>query len=184
MKLVNLLPKRKQQELRFERFYRACLTFLGLSWAVYLFAFAGQYATKLYLGSVEKDLVAQNSNLRRQVDKQDNASVKQQVKELNGFITDYQQLASTTPRWSKVLRAFSELPPDGVQVTSVTADVGRRTVSIRGFAPEREQVIEFYNRIRADADHFEAVDYPLENVERPRNVSFHFSFVVKDSVLR
>jgi hypothetical protein len=91
---------------------------------------------------------------------------------------------SANPKWSKVLESFAALPPEDVGITSMILDLKNKSVNISGFAPRREEVIEFYNNILADTENFYGVDYPLENVAKPTDNIFHFTFYIKDELLQ
>jgi hypothetical protein len=83
-----------------------------------------------------------------------------------------------------LLQKFALVVPVGVQVQSFAVDSGRRQVSISGIAPTRDLVILLHDNIAKDSDHFSNVDYPLENVARPKDISFHYTFQVKEDVLK
>lgn len=184
MKIVNLLPKSKQQNLRRERVAAALQTFLVLSVVVYILAYASQVGVRFLLAARARAAIDATDQLRKQVDRKENAQVRQQVKEVNDRISDFNTLANTAPRVSQVLRAFAKLPPEGLVVSSLTVDPVTKYVSVTGFSPTRELVIDFYNRIKADETEFTNVDYPLENVSQPKNIQFNFSFTVQDALLK
>lgn len=184
MKLVNLLPKAKQRELRAERLYRSCKVFFVISVLSYAAVMAGQYAARVYIQFAERQLAGRIGEVTQQVSKQKNASVKARIKQLNDLVTDYQNLSAAAPRWSNVLKAFAPLPPEDVDIYSFTADSAKKVVTITGYSPKRELVLELYDRLKADTAHFTNVDYPFENVAKPTDVSFHFSFTIRDELLR
>jgi Tfp pilus assembly protein PilN len=99
-------------------------------------------------------------------------------------MNDFKNLAETTPAWSKVLLAFADQVPEGVQINSFSADLTTKKITISGFAPTREQVIQLYNNINDDKNRFKDINYPLENVSKPANINFHFTFYIKDELLK
>lgn len=184
MKTINLLPKIRQQELRYEIILRSLWVFISLSLASFVLVFLVQFGTKFYLqieAGVIKGRVAQ---LRTQVNKQQNADIKARIQTLNNLASDYKNLADNSPKWSKVIKAFAPLPPAGIRVSSFTIDTQKKTVNITGLAPTRELVILLYNNILKDTANFSNIDYPLENVAQPTNINFHFTFKINDKLYK
>lgn len=184
MKIINLLPKPKQQELRYEAVFHSLLSVLWLSLFSFALVFVVQLATKFYLEHRAATISDQIANLKQQVNKQDNTLVKNKINQINDVVLDFKTLADSSPKWSKLLKAFTPLPPDGIHITSFTVDQKTKNIVINGYSPTRELVIQLYNNILNDSDQFTNIDYPLENVAKATDISFHFSFYVKDSVLQ
>lgn len=183
MKIINLLPKIRQKELMYERLFSKSLKLVWLAVAGTFLVVGLQIGVKIYLQRQMADVQKEIESLKSQVSKSENDEIRQTIKKVNGYITDYKTL-STSPKWSKVLDAFSKLPPPEVGIGSMQLDLAKRTVRIQGFAPTRESVIELYERIKADSENFENIDYPLENVAKPTDNSFHFTFTIKESLIQ
>lgn len=183
MKLINLLPKTRQEELRYERVLQRFLKIFWFSLSSFIVVIGLQLGAKIYLQGQAVRVSAEIQNLKNQVSKSENEQIKKKITALNNYIADYKNL-STVPKWSKALLAFSALPPEEVAITSLNLDVKTKTVKILGFAPTREKVIEFYNSIKADEKEFTGVDYPLENVAKPTDNNFHFTFFIKDELIQ
>ena len=184
MKTINLLPKTKQQELRWEGVLHSLTVVIWISVASFAVVMLVQYATKLFLDYQTKSVQNQIAQLNQQVSKQDNATLKLKIKNINNVISDYLSLAAAAPKWSQVLKAFAKLPPQGIYINSFAVSVPTKAVLISGFAPTREKVIELYNNILQDSQDFYNIDYPLENVAQPTNITFHFTFYVRDNLLQ
>jgi len=184
MKQINLLPKLRQQELRYESVLYSLFVAIWISAISFGLVFGTQIFTKFYLQRQAGVIKADIERLRQQVNKQDNAKTRAEIKVINDTITDYKNLASAAPKWSKVLTAFSLLPPPEITISSFNVDAGKKLINITGFSPSREKVLELYNKILNDNENFYNVDYPLENLVKPTDISFHFSFFVKDELLK
>lgn len=184
MRIINLLPKLKQQELRYRKLFFSLIIFTALAGVTVLLVFAGQAATRFYLQYEQRSIEVGIEQLKSVSNKEENAALKARIKLINNQITDFNNLTNAAPKWSKVLRVFAELAPEQVTIQRLTADVGTKQGQITGFSPTREQVISLYNNIAADKTNFTSIDYPLENVTKPFDVSFHFTFTVSDSLLK
>lgn len=183
MKHLNLLPKHKQQELYYEDLYHSVSKAVVLSVGVLLLGVTVQFGVWFYLGNKETSVNARVEELKQQIDKTENAKLKQEIRLINSQIQDFQTLSSQSPIWSNVLKAFSALVPSGVKISSFSADIKTKKIEITGFSPTREQVIELYNNINSDKEHFKDIDYPLENVSKPANIKFNYTFFIQDDVL-
>jgi len=184
MRIINLLPKPKQQELRFRKLYFSLVTFTVLASITFLLVVVGQVATRLYLQYDQKNIETGIERLKNISNKEENAALKARIKLINNQITDFNNIMNGSPKWSKVLRAFAVVVPEQVTIQTLTAEAGKKQVQITGFSPGRELVIALYNNIAADKTNFTTIDYPLENVTRPADVYFHFTFTVADSLLQ
>ncbi|HVY67689.1 MAG TPA: hypothetical protein VHA30_02245 [Patescibacteria group bacterium] len=183
MKTINLLPKTRQVELSYELSFHSLLTLFILSLLSFAAVFLVQFGVKIYLQAEDHSLAGQINELTAQVNKQENAGLKQQVQDINDKIADFNTLADTAPKWSRVLKAFASLPPAGVQIASFSVDPAAKTVTINGFSPSRDLVIQLYNNIQQDSRDFYNVDYPLDNLVKASNVNFHFTFSIKDQLM-
>ncbi len=184
MHIINLLPKTKQRELKYERVWHSFIAFFVLSMCSFGLVFGAQAAAKYYLQNEIVAVQQESEQLQQQVNQEDATGIRQQITVANNLINDYTNMGVNAPHWSKVIKAFAVLPPEGIRINSLQADATSKTVTIHGFSPTRELVIQLYNNILNDKDHFTKVDYPLENVAKATDVTFHFTFTIQDSLLR
>lgn len=184
MKEINLLPQSRQEELYYENILQSAVLALWVSLASFVLIFGVQQGMKFYLESKAKNIAAQIQQLRGQVNKDQNAKIKSQIDVYNGQIADYQNLASANPKWSQVLKAFAPLPPAGINIISLSINSQDKSVAINGYSPTRDLVLTLYNNILQDKQDFYNIDYPLENLIKVTDVSFHFTFFIQDSLLK
>ncbi len=184
MKIINLLPKPRQQELRFENIYRGIVRTIFVSLASFVLVFVAQAGTKVYLTAEKNSLEQQTQKVQQQINSNNNEDLKIKIETINNLATDYLNLAAGSPAWSKVLQAFAIIPPPGVQILSFQLDPVSRQVMITGFSPTRDLVIQLRTNLVNDTQDFSNVDYPLENIARPTNINFHYTFTVNESLLQ
>lgn len=184
MRIINLLPKAKQKEFNSRKVFRSVLVLFGITGFTFFLIIMAQFASRLYMEYELQRIAREIDRIKSVSNKEENAELKKRVQGINNQITDYNTLAKDAPKWSNALRAFSEVIPDNVYIQSFVADVVKRQVAIQGFAPSRESVIQLYNNIVADREHFSSIDYPLENISKPTDVQFRFTFTFEESVLQ
>jgi Tfp pilus assembly protein PilN len=183
MKRINLLPKQKQKELAQERRLYSVSRAIGLSAIILLLGVAVQFGVWAYLSRQIKSSQAEIEQLKGIANKSENAAVKGQIIKVNGILSDFNKLSAKNPQWSAVLSAFVKNVPNGVKISQFDASVEKKEVLISGFSPSRDLVIDLYNNINSDKEHFANINYPLENVTKPTNVLFNFTFTVNDNLL-
>ncbi len=184
MRQINLLPKPRLHELRYDAMLRGLWFFLTMSIFSFALVFLAQLGTKFYLQMEANVFAAEITELQSQVSKRENADLKTKIKAVNDITADFNSLAGASPRWSKVVAAFVPLPPRGTRINSMAIDGAKKTIAITGNAETREDVIQLYNNILADSDNFYNIDYPFENVAKPTKINFHFNFLIQDKLLR
>ncbi len=183
MKRINLLPQHKQSDLYYEDLYHSVNTLVVLSVVILLLGIVAQVLVWIYLQRKEVSIVERVTEMQQQIDKSENAQVKLEIREVNTLMADFEGLSNSTPQWSRVLKSFARLVPNGVLISSFIADSKTGEIEISGYSPTREQVIELYNNINGDKANFKNINYPLENVSKPVDVQFNFTFFIQDGIL-
>lgn len=184
MKVINLLPKEKQKEFVYRKIFRGLKVLCGIVFASFALVVLLQFGSRLYMEREVNKLRAETDAIRAVSNQEENTELKKQIQFINSQMTDFNTLSTESPKWSPVVRAFVRLVPSDVYVQSFAVEITKRQVNITGFAPKRESVIQLYNNISADSEHFANIDYPLENVSRPTDVQFRFSFTIQEGVLK
>ncbi len=183
MKRINLLPKLKQRELNHERTLYSLAVALIAATVILLIGLLVQFGVWTYLNRKMKVSETEIEQLKAVANKSENSTIKEQIKQVNAQIQDFTNLTAKTPQWSVVLSAFVKNIPNGVKVTQFDGDAVKKEVTISGYSPSRDLVIDLYNNINADKEHFKNINYPLENVTQPTNVRFYFTFQLADGIL-
>jgi Tfp pilus assembly protein PilN len=183
MKTINLLPKIRQEELRYESILQRVFKVLWMFAFVVFIVFVSQLAARIVLQRESEQILSKTETLKRQVNKEGNTQIRARIKVINDTVTDYKKLIDASPKWSKVLEAFALLPPEEVSIESLSVDMAGKKITINGFSATREKVIELYDIINQDTEHFYNIDYPLQHIVKPTNVNFQFTFYIQDSFL-
>jgi Tfp pilus assembly protein PilN len=184
MHIINLLPKTRQQELYYERILKSLYVVVSFSVASFALVFLVQIGAKMHLQKKLDNNMQSIERLKSQINKKDNADVRAKIKTVNDTIADYKNLADSSPKWSKVLKQLSTLPPKEVKISSFSVDASKKVVNISGVSQTREAIIQFYYNIKGDDKNFSNVDHPLDYLSSPTNAPFHFTFGVQDALLK
>jgi cell division protein FtsB len=184
MKTINLLPKARQEEFYYQGLLRSLWIYVAISCVTFALVFLAQFGTKLYMQNIKAGVEVKIQQLKLQVSKEENSKIKNEIAQVNNISADYNKLVAEQPKWSKVIMAFAPLPPEGVVIRTFSASLNTKAITIQGFSPTREKVQELYKRILNDTEHFTGINYPLENIAKPTDVNFHFTFTIKDELLK
>lgn len=183
MKRINLLPKLKQRELGYEQTFYSVAVAVVIATTILLLGVVAQIGVWAYLDRTSKSIDANIEQLKRVANKSENAEVKTKIKLVNAQIGDFTNLSAQTPQWSKIIAEFVKHVPNDVKISQFDANTELGEVTVTGYSPTRDLVIDLYNNINADKAHFKNINYPLENVTQPTDVRFYFTFSIAEGVL-
>ncbi len=184
MKIINLLPKQRQTGLFYSKLFVIVFKLFWVMLVAFIVVLLGQFGVKVFLQAKIKKIEANISELQKFSNLADNAKVKNLLTKKNALILDYKTLSQSIPKNSKVVRAFAPLVPEGVSIKQMKISVPNKQIQIFGFALTRELVIKLYDNIVAQSELFPNIDYPLENVAKPAEINFHFTFNISPELLQ
>ncbi|GAC1574107.1 MAG: hypothetical protein NVS3B9_5480 [Candidatus Doudnabacteria bacterium] len=183
MKVINLLPQTEQKIIQQEKFQQSFKKFLVACVLSYFLLSALLIGWRLYLmatlANVDSD-IKKNQSI---VDRQDNDTLRKQVMQINGTTTDYLTLTGSNPKWSKILMAFASLVPGDSIITSLNGNTQSGKIDIVGVGATRDSVLLLRSNI-AGSPLFKNINLPLENLQKPTNVLFSYTFYLADGALR
>lgn len=179
MKQINLLPKSEQKLIHQEKIYASIKTFMFWSFFMYIIVAFALVGGKYYVQYAASNLDADIAQQKAIIGKQDNVNLKKEIDNYNAIVTDYNQLTKNFPTWSKVVKAFADLVPPEIYLTNFSANTKTGKIDIIGVGGTREAVLELRDNILASPE-FRNIDLPFENLAKAKNVSFHYTFYVKE----
>lgn len=183
MKQINLLPKSERQELKLQLFSEQFISFWIWVMISLVFLVGLTYSAKIYLSGQVASAESQ-INLEKQVLKtSDNEMLKQKVDELNNQINLIKSMDGQHYYWSKALVEVGNLLPTDISLDSLSMDRTTGKVDIKGTAADRESVLKFWANIHK-SEIFRNVNFPLENLNRPKDDPFVFSFFIVPDKLK
>src|SRR5260221_2097408 len=100
MRIINLLPKARQQEFHYEMIFHSLTIFFVMSALSFGLVFLALFATRLYVQHQGSQIDAQTHQIQNVANKQENTQLRNQVKGINVTINEFQNLADAKPRWS------------------------------------------------------------------------------------
>lgn len=182
MKIINLLPPQEQDLLRKQKVFYSLKAATAVSFLSYLVIVGILFGWRMYLASSLTSLDNQIVEQNRIISGQDNTELKKEADRYNFIAGDYKKFMAEMPEWSRVLAEFAALVPGDVQITSLNGNTVSGKIAISGKSRTRDSVLTLRSRI-ASSSYFKNIDLPLENLQKPTNVEFRYTFYLKDNVL-
>lgn len=183
MKQVNLAVPEDRQLLKFLILRRLGLRVVLIGFMFVLTAIALSGVSVWYVLRVQKQALAEISELQKKENVSDYGKVRDEIKEINNFIGDTSTIFERVPKFSRATDAIFKVLPSDISLQSLSFEVSKKQVVITGFSPTRESVLELHRRISTDKQTFAQIDYPLENLARPKNVPFFFTVTFADKII-
>jgi Tfp pilus assembly protein PilN len=177
MKIINLLPREEQDQLRLDstnnvvrRFWMTVLlcvvVFLGLG-------FAAQQYLHIAISNVDSEIDAD----KKLLESSDIKELQDQVVTLNRSLAEIKSIRNQQYQWSEVVMEISRIMPVRAQLNSLMMDRDTGEVTILGRAENRDVVLEVWSNLKKSAM-FSEVNFPLPNLDRPTDSNFTYTFTV------
>lgn len=181
-KSPNLLPPLEKTNLVWENYHSQLTKFgvyLIMSLLVTIAASGvGFFAVKHNLSANEKLL----GETQREFEQIQDTGLAEEIADINLNMVNYDTLSSAHVAWSPVLKEFARLVPPDVSITTLSIDRETLKVEITGKAALRESVLELRKSI-IDSNYFHKINFPLFNLESPREVRWKYRFYIRPEAL-
>jgi Tfp pilus assembly protein PilN len=183
VKVVNLLPKAEQKELRLEIMTAQVRQFWFVVLASFILLILLGIGASLFLQQRIKSNNAEIENKKKVLSSAATKQLEQQVSELNNQIRLVGALKSDHYHWSKALVELTYMVDNDTKLTSVTMDRFTGRVQVYGEAADRESVLAFWSTVKRSSL-FSNINFPLTNLEKDLRANFTFTFNVNTQEMK
>jgi Tfp pilus assembly protein PilN len=184
MRLINLLPKQKLDDLYFEGLVKNLWSLAVFIFLCALVSVGAMLSAKYFILQNQKTAKRELEQIKAISNKKENSELKNKIRLINSNINDYNTLSDKTPKWSNVISRLAKNLPEEIRVTSLSSDPKTGKMTISGVSQTRNGVLVLFSNIKNDEANFADIDYPLENLSSPVNSVFHFSFSIKPEAFK
>ena len=177
---LNLLPDSAKRGLRWKLLARDfyVLSFFAFLWLVVAGVMVGvsfQYLS-IQNGALKERLV--------QVEQQDEVQEVQKLESQIAVLNVQLDTIGAIQRQKKhdaveLLERIAPLVPAGSNLEQLTIATETSTVTLRGHAGLRSQVVTLQTRLEENTL-FEDVDFPLSNITKPEDINFTFTLTLRE----
>jgi Tfp pilus assembly protein PilN len=182
MKLINLLPKSENRELKLTLLGQQMINFwIYVSLSLIVF-FILALAVNVFLRSE----ITKNNNVieskKQELSSSNTQQLEARVQALNSQIRAIDNLRENHYNWSEVMLELSRVTPEDVRLNVVSIERASGKVEVTGNGLTRDAVIEFWANVKK-SKYFRNINFPFSNLEQDKNAQFEYSFYVNfDSI--
>lgn len=179
--MINLLPQKSKQNIRFEKINRQVI-FVGELAFMVTVLLAG-----LLLGELAFTFITLREVNRRVADLSLRPEVKQVAQfqqQLRIFKADVERARRIQEQHPDLFGAVQEVAshlPRAVRMTSLDLDMRERHAVLSGFSPTRADLLALKEALQANSRYTE-VNFPLAHLLKETNIDFTISFSFKPSL--
>jgi len=168
--MINLLPLSEKKALIEEENWKIVLI-LGFLVLIFLISLTLiLLSIKIYLsGYVESQKIFLRQSYPQDLEKTIEIT-NQNLSKLNSFYQGQIDLTS-------ILEKISNSLPPQIYLTSLSYQKERKKVSLLGFAPTRQILLEFKKNLEKEKD-FSEIYFPLQNLVEPIDINFSVTFKI------
>jgi Tfp pilus assembly protein PilN len=183
MKLINLLPKAEQRELKLQSFADQLTMFWICAIVSIVFFVALTYTAKIYLEGQMTETESQIAVEKQVLKSSDNELLKKQVETMNAQIAGIKNLQSQHYNWSAALMELARLIPPDMIIDTLDAERATGEIHIEGMSATRESVLLFWANMHK-SEYFGDINFPLSNLNFPTNDPYEFTFYVVPEAIK
>ncbi|MBI5221995.1 MAG: PilN domain-containing protein [Candidatus Magasanikbacteria bacterium] len=107
------------------------------------------------------------------------ADTNRTVKLINEKLGQIEFVQSKYRQITPLLPKITEAMPNAINLTALNVNMKNKTMQITGFAPSRDDLLEFQTRLEA-VKWVEKVNIPVDQLTKKDNISFSFSTTLKE----
>jgi Tfp pilus assembly protein PilN len=178
MRIINLLPLARQNELRYEEYAR----FVILTGVFVLLALVAAYGVLLFgLTTVQSRI----SSLKHEIEEKEErlqaftqVEIRDRASELNHMLLVFERAEAVRILWSPILQEFASQVPTDVVISRFVVSQTTKQVSVSGLARTREDMLRFRENILSSTK-FRDINFPLSNLSKPVDIPFRYTFYLK-----
>lgn len=170
--MLNILPAVLKKNVKLDQIYRslkraAILIAIILFIPMILLVGDSLFFKKVLQNKESTPVIsiAQSENLQQ---------IKTNVQNFNNKLQKGKDIQSSHVNPVILANHFTELVPDGIDISTLSVSMSDKTINFIGLAKDRNQLIQLQNNFSAD-DLFTDFSYPISNLSAKENIPFNYT---------
>ena len=181
--MINLLPPNYKKELLEEEYYKIVLV-LGFFAIIFLISLASiLFSVNIYVSSqfrVEKQL---SDEFQKEMEFSEIRQLEDEIKLINQEISQVSLFYQEQISLVEILNQLYEIMPQGIYFKSVSlnpiSEEGHRfLISVSGFSPSRDLLLELENNLKAKQEIFKFISFPSSTWTKPSDIDFSLNLKI------
>lgn len=174
---INILPYGEREKLKEEKKIGFALKLAFSFVAVLLFTNAVLFLMQMVLG-IEYQAAKYSSEKSAVKNTEKEDQLERTFEDTNKQVANFSRIGSGIPNWARVLVRVSELCPDGIRISRLSAEENQ--IEIAGFAKTRDDFLDFQNSLKAEGFQFSS---DISNLVASRDFNFDLSVGISQDYL-
>lgn len=171
--MINLLPEKQKKEFERDQMYRVVMILGTISIAGLICLALMLFTAKIYFMAKleEKRILAEGKNQTIKMMK-----IKEDEERISSYNVNFSTLKmfyNKQANISLMIKELSDSLPPGISFSYLDYSGGK--VSISGFCPDRESLVNFKNNLEKQAN-FKKINFPANDWVEQRNIDFSLNF--------
>ena len=181
--MINLLPPEYKKELLKEEQYKIVLN-LGIFVLLFLFCFSLiLLSIEIYVSGqleIEKQFIEQSQKEMKFSKIED---LEQKIKSVNENVSKLALFYENQTSIIKISEEISNMLPDGIYLNNISINTSKEKdyrflVSLSGFSPSRELLLELENNIKKKQEFFKDSNFPQSTWTKPVDIDFSLNLKI------
>jgi hypothetical protein len=174
---INVLPDEQKEKIKEERKIGALLKMALAFVAMLLMANVVLYLMRIVL-TIEYHASQKSSGAAVLKSFGKEGQLEKIFQETNIQVAKTSKISSATSNWARVLVRISELTPDGIRITQLSADGSQLKIS--GFSKTRDDFLNFQNKLKEEGFQFPV---NISNLVASNDFNFDLDLAVPQNYL-
>ncbi|MGB2762355.1 MAG: PilN domain-containing protein [Minisyncoccales bacterium] len=181
--MINLLPPEYKKELSKEEQYKIVLT-LGIFVLLFLICFSLiLLSIEIYVSGqleIKKEFIKQS---QKEMNFSEIEGLEQKIKSVNENISALVIFYGNQTSIIKISEEISNLIPSGIYLNNISINSSKEKdyrflVSLSGFSPSRELLLELESNIKKKEEFFKASSFPQSTWTKPVEIDFSLNLKI------
>lgn len=181
--MINLLPPEYKKELSKEEQFKIVLN-LGIFVLLFLFCFSLiLLSIEIYVSGqleIKKQFIEQSQKEMKFSEIED---LEQKIKFVNENVSKLALFYENQTSIIKISEEISNMLPDGIYLNNISINTSKEKdyrflVSLSGFSPSRELLLELESNIKKKQEFFKDSSFPQSTWTKPVDIDFSLNFKI------
>jgi len=174
---INVLPDKQKEKIKEEKKIGFALKMAFAFVAVLLLVNSVLYFMRIAL-NIEYQAAKKSSGMSLSRNSGKEGQLEEVFHDTNGQVANVSKISSNIPNWARVLVRISELCPEGIRISQLSADGPQLKIS--GFSKTRDDFLTFQDKLKAEGFQF-SVD--ISNLVASTDFNFDLELTVPQDYL-
>ncbi len=179
--MINLLPPKEKEEILEEKKWKL-ISILGILFLFFLIClFLILFLINIFISSQLKVQEIFLNQEEKNFQKSEFQVLEEEIITSNQTLLNLNSFYQNQMNFTGILKNISETFPDDIYFTILNFESLEGKISLAGFAPTRESLLELKKNLE-EKEFFEEIYFPSSNWVKPIDINFSLSFKIKNDI--